>query len=95
MVIDHGKIIEKRKDESMEQIAISKFKATCLALLERVKASGEPLVVTKRGEPVAMITPPPPPPKAKSAFGCMKGTIAIKGDIISPIGEDDWEALKS
>ena len=79
----------------MEQIAISKFKATCLALLERVKASGEPLMVTKRGEPVAMITPPPPPPKAKSAFGCMKETIVIKGDIISPIGEDDWEALKS
>jgi len=79
----------------MEQIAISKFKATCLALLERVKTSGEPFLVTKRGEPVAMITPPPSPPKAKSAFGCMKGTIVIKGDIISPIGEDDWEALKS
>lgn len=79
----------------MEQIAISKFKATCLALLERVKASGESLMVTKRGEPIAMITPPPPPPKAKSAFGCMKETIVIKGDIISPIGEDDWEALKS
>ena len=52
-------------------------------------------MVTKRGEPVALITPPPPPPKAKSAFGCMKETIVIKGDIISPIGEDDWEALKS
>ena len=78
----------------MEQIAISKFKATCLALLERVKASGEPLVVTKRGEPIAMITPPPQP-TAKNAFGCMRGTVVIKGDIISPMGEDDWEALKS
>lgn len=78
----------------MERIAISKFKATCLAILERVKASGEPLLVTKRGEPVAMVTPPPPPPKTKSAFGCMKGSTVIKGDIISPIGEDDWEALR-
>jgi len=78
----------------VKQIAISKFRTTCFSLFERVKASGEPLVVTKRGEPIAMITPPPPSPKSKNAFGCMKGTVIIKGDIISPIGEGDWEALR-
>lgn len=78
----------------MENNAISKFKATCMALLERVKMTGKPLMVTKRGEPVALVTPPPPPKKKQQAFGCMKGTISIEGDIISPLPEDDWEALK-
>jgi len=79
----------------METIAISKFKATCLSLMERVKKTGKPLLVTKRGEPVVLVAPPPPPPRRKDAFGCMKGTILIKGDIVSPLPEDDWEALSS
>ncbi|MCD6569593.1 MAG: type II toxin-antitoxin system Phd/YefM family antitoxin [Deltaproteobacteria bacterium] len=78
----------------METIAISKFKATCLSLLERVKKTGQPLLVTKRGEPVALVTPPPPP-KEKISFGCMKDTIIIEGDIISPLPEADWEVLSS
>ena len=79
----------------METIAISKFKATCLSLLERVKKTGIPLMVTKRGEPIAVVTSPPPPPKGKKPFGCMKGTIVIEGDIVSPLPEEDWEVLRS
>lgn len=79
----------------MESVAISKFKATCLSLLERVKKTGTPILVTKRGEPVALVTSPPHPPKPKRSFGCMKGTVITKGDIIGPLGEEDWEALKS
>jgi len=77
----------------MESIAISKFKATCLALLERVKNTGEPLLVTKKGEPVALVTPPPPPPRQRHSFGCMKGTITVEGDILSPLPEEDWGVL--
>ena len=79
----------------METIAISKFKATCLSLLERVKKTGTPLMVTKRGEPIAVVTSPPPPPKRKKSFGCMKGTIVIEGDIVSPLPEEDWKVLRS
>lgn len=78
----------------MEAIAISKFKATCLRLLERVKNTGEPLLVTKKGDPIAVVTPPPRPIKKKSSFGSMKGTIKICGDIISPLPEDEWEVLR-
>lgn len=78
----------------METIAISKFKATCLRLLERVKNTGEPVLVTKLGEPIAVVTPPPRRTKKKSSFGSMKGTIKIHGDIISPLAEEDWEVLK-
>jgi prevent-host-death family protein len=79
----------------METIAISKFKATCLALLDRVNKTGEPLLITKRGKPVAQVTPPPPPePPKKSAFGCMAGTAKILGDIVEPLGEEDWEVYQ-
>jgi antitoxin (DNA-binding transcriptional repressor) of toxin-antitoxin stability system len=97
IVFDHGKLNLHLWPGGvcMETIAISKFKATCLSLMERVKKTGKPLLVTKRGEPVCLVEPPPPPPKRKNAFGCMKGTILIKGDIVSPLPEDDWEALSS
>ena len=73
---------------------ISKFKATCLALLERVRQSGEPILITKRGEPIAQVVPPPPPEEiGRSAFGCARGKLEIVGDIVSPLPEDLWEAL--
>lgn len=42
----------------MEEIAISKFKGTWLAVLERVNNTGEPILVTRFGKPVATIMPP-------------------------------------
>lgn len=79
----------------MEAIAISKFKATCLSLLDRVKKTGQPLLITKRGEPIAQVVPPPPPelPK-KTTFGCMAGTARELGDIVEPLGGEDWEVLQ-
>lgn len=79
----------------MEQIAISKFKATCLAVLERVRKTGEPVLITRFGEPVAEIGPATVRPKAKRQLGLMAGTVKILGDIVGPIGDpDDWEALR-
>ena len=78
----------------MENIAISRFKATCLKLLERVKNTDEPLLVTKKGDPIAVVTLPPRIAKKKSSFSSMKGTIKIHGDIISPLPEEDWEVLR-
>ena len=79
----------------MDTMAISHFKATCLAVLERVRKTGQPILVTKRGEPVAQVLPPPPPsPAAESRFGCMRGAIEIVGDIVHPLPEEDWEVLR-
>lgn len=77
----------------METIAISKFKATCLSLLQKVKNTGQPLVVTKKGKPIALVSPPPASQKGIK-FGCMKDSIKILGDIISPLGTNDWEVFK-
>jgi len=78
----------------MEQIAISKFKATCLAVLERVRKTRKPILVTRFGKPVAQVVPPPPLPRPKHWLGDMQGTGRILGDIVSPaVDEEDWEAL--
>lgn len=43
------------------EIPAGKFKDGCLALLDEVAASGEPIIVTKRGRPVAKVVPVEPP----------------------------------
>jgi len=89
MVIDHSIIL------SMERIAISKFKATCLAVLERVRLTRKPVLITRFGEPVAEVVPPSPPSLSKGWLGSMSGTIRIEGDIVSPVvDESEWEALR-
>lgn len=74
-------------------MAISKFKATCLAVLERVRTTGKPVQVTRFGEPVADIVPPSPPPRPEGWIGSMRETGRITGDIVGPTGDEaDWEA---
>jgi len=78
----------------VETIAISKFKATCLALLEKVKKTGNPLLITKKGKPIACVVPPPKQKQSKSWIGCMSDKGKIIGDIVGPVfSEDDREAV--
>jgi len=79
-----------------ETIAISKFKATCLAQIEAVNKTGQALIITRRGEPIAQILPPPAAKKKKSWLGSFKKTGSIKGDIVSPAaGIENWEVLQN
>lgn len=79
----------------LETIPISKFKATCLRLLDNVKKTGRSILVTRKGEPIALVTPPPPPPKSKTWLGCMKDSVKITGDVVSPVlDENEWEVLR-
>jgi prevent-host-death family protein len=78
----------------METVSISKLKATCLARLDKVKRTGQPLLVTRKGEPIAEVTPPSPPKVASGWLGSLESTGRIVGDIVSPAtAVDDWEAL--
>lgn len=79
----------------METVSISEFKATCLERLRKVKQTGQPILITKRGEPIAQVVPPPPPKRREDWLGCMKGTILFMGDVVSPVmEEEDWEAAR-
>jgi len=79
----------------MEQMAISKFKATCLAVLERVNKTKKPVLVTRFGKPVAEVVPPTATPQTDDWLGSMKDEIEIVGNIVSPANdESDWEVLR-
>ena len=78
----------------MEEIAISKFKATCLEVLERVRKTRKAILVTRFGKPIAEVAPPPILKQKGDWLGSMAGTAKIKGDIVSSTAIDDWEVLK-
>jgi len=76
----------------MREIAISKFKATCLAVVEEVRRTGVPVRITKFGRPVAEVVPSRPA-KRGSWLGCMRDSFEIVGDISGPVGAfDGWDA---
>ncbi|MBP9143005.1 MAG: type II toxin-antitoxin system prevent-host-death family antitoxin [Thermoanaerobaculia bacterium] len=78
----------------METIAISKFKATCLAVLERVRTTGEPILVTRFGKPVAEVLPPRAERAGKRVLGQLASSTRILGDLIEPaLPADEWEAI--
>lgn len=79
--------------KSIESIAIGEFKATCLAVLERVRRTGTPIIVTRRGIPIAEIYPPTPDAPVAGWLGSMRATASIVGDLVSPVASDDCEAL--
>jgi prevent-host-death family protein len=77
----------------MRTVRASEFKAHCLALMDEVAATGEPLLITKHGKPIAELKPHRPP-RAKSLIGLDKGRIRILGDIVAPAYQGEWDALK-
>lgn len=79
----------------MEQIAVSKFKATCLAVLQRVKRTGRPVLITRFGKPIAEVVPPSRPAPETEWLGCMARRAEIRGDIVGPVlGVDAWKATR-
>ena len=78
----------------MEEIRISKFKATCLAVLDRVGKTRKPVLVTRFGKPIAQVLQPPSSP-AGDWLGAIKGHGEIRGDLIAPVVDlPEWEFLE-
>jgi prevent-host-death family protein len=68
------------------------FKARCLRVMEEVRKYRTPVVITKKGRPVAKLVPPDAP--ATSIFGCLAGSARIVGDIEAPVvAPRAWRAL--
>jgi prevent-host-death family protein len=74
-----------------ETISASEFKTHCLRLLDAV-AEGRSIVVTKRGRPVARLSPVEP--VRKPLRGSWTGRIRIKGDIVNFNAADEWESAE-
>jgi prevent-host-death family protein len=74
----------------MKEMPAGEFKAQCLAVMDRVQQTGEPVLITKHGKPVAKLVPAPRAPE--EIFGYMAGKVKILGDIVGPITPlEDWE----
>jgi prevent-host-death family protein len=73
----------------MREIPAAIFKAQCLTLMEDVRSTKRPLVITKRGRPVAKLVPIEEP---KDGFiGRLKGVFEVVGDLDADPPED-WES---
>lgn len=85
----------------MRTIPAGEFKAKCLAIMDEVNATGEPVIVTKRGKPVARVSSANEvvqKENPESIFGFLRGKAAIVGDpddLVGPIVPlKDWDHLK-
>lgn len=72
------------------EISAAEFKAKCLKLMDEVSKTRKPIVITKRGRPVAKLVPFEPEPR-KPLLGYMAGTITRMDDVSGPPGVE-WEA---
>jgi prevent-host-death family protein len=80
---------KQKKDTPYTRIPAGEFKAHCLRLIEEVSRKRAPLVITKRGEPMAKLVPFEHEPA--SLYGCMEGGLSVNEDIVGSTGEK-WEA---
>ena len=67
----------------MRTIPAAKFKAGCLKIMDEVREGREPVLITKKGKPVARLVPVDEP--ARDVFGCLSGELEIAGDIVAPV----------
>ncbi len=72
------------------QISAAKFKTNCLGLMDDVRRTRKPVLITKRGRPVARLMPVEDT-VTKSLHGYLKGSVTVKEDIVAPIDEE-WDA---
>lgn len=69
-------------------VSASQFKAQCLAMLDKVAKTGLPVVVTKRGKPIAKLIPidSQEPPDLLGSVHYTR-----EEDLLAPVDES-WEA---
>lgn len=80
---------------AMETIPVSKFKATCLAVLQRVKRTGRPVLITRFGQPVAEVIRPHVRASRSEWLGAMAGRVELSGDIVGPaVDAKTWAAMR-
>lgn len=76
----------------MKTVGASEFKAKCLAILDEINRSGETLIITKRGRPVARLNPAA---QGTSQYpqSELRGTVELLGDVVEPpLPPETWEA---
>ena len=77
----------------MKTMLVSEFKAKCIAVLKGVEQSGEPIVVTLRGRPMARVEAVGDTSRSKQ-LGALSGTLRIRRSLVRSDTSGDWEMLR-
>lgn len=77
----------------MKSMPVTVFKAHALRVLDRVAQTREILVITRRGKPLAQVIPYQEP-SAVPTPGKLADCLIFETDIVTPLGEDMWEAVR-
>ena len=76
----------------MRDLGAAEFKAKCLAILDEVARTGEPVLIRKRGRPVARLVPVTDVEQGYPQDSLL-GTVRIMGDVVAPaLSSDEWAA---
>jgi len=76
----------------MKKMAAGEFKVHCLAVMDEVQSKRQPVLITKRGKPVAKLVPVEK--EADDIFNFMKGKGSIVGDVVAPaLTPEEWGDL--
>ena len=74
-------------------IAVSEFQAECLRIISEMRKDGEPVTITDRGRPVAVLSPVRQEHAGRSIIGAMKGSVLAYDDPFGPAADpSDWNA---
>jgi prevent-host-death family protein len=77
----------------VKTLPAGEFKARCLTVMEEVRKNREPVLITKRGKPVAKLVPADK--TRQELIGRLEGIVSINGDIESPIEPADaWDSSR-
>jgi prevent-host-death family protein len=77
----------------VQTIGVSEFKSHALEIMSRVAESKEPVLITKRGEPLVQLTPATPA-NVESIPDRLAGSLSIHEDLVPPLGSEMWEACR-
>ena len=78
-----------------KKIAAAEFKAKCLRVIEQMNRDHQPVTITKRGQPVAVLSPVKPDDKPASLWGAMRGTVLRYDDPFAPaVDPDEWNSAR-
>lgn len=76
-------------------IGAAEFKATCLRVIKQMNQDREPVVVTRHGQPVAIVSPVVADPERPLVVGAMRGSVLRYDDPFEPAADPaEWSALR-
>ena len=76
-------------------LGAAEFKATCLRIIKQMGRDGEPVTITNRGRPVAILSPAPASGSPPSIIGAMRGSVLSYDSPFSPAADpSDWTSAR-